>query len=599
MADFSVNATQLSAPQGAGATPLPPVQETVTRDNPLAGVSEAVTGLITSIGNSKKAEAADRKSKIMQEYGQKLETINQGVAQGKGTTWAAQQRWALTGQYVGAYGDLASEIMEVNKAFDGTALSKIDQEQKRQDAIAADRTGRAVAQGHVVYEGMSPQALEATLVASDTERRLEFMQDRDRKRKAEGRAEAAEGRAAYDHRTQQETAGMLSEIAANNFDAIQTKVADLRAKVTSGAMDPVEAQALLNKDIQRVRAGTLAVASQNPALAGPWVTLLTDMESNAIKLFDPNLKDSQEATRLENQLRIASTRTQLMAIKQDPSLLGLYSTSKLLGENVVLELARTGKATDALALLTQNAQEVTAGMPQVVGTGDDIGVYNGIKGGLQQIPKMDAADRPQAQTEAVNVVNNMLKQTADSTGAIPAKSLNKAADFYASREFYDLMKTGRIDPTTARNAQQVFQMQYVPMVQTAILERLNTEVLGVGTTGGNVGMRKLGDSVDFKFDGNAVNITFNSAVQGVAMGPAGRERQLVKEASVGLNTLVRLHANLEGTDNYQKYWEDNKHIFLPNYFPDPNKVQEGSVVNGYKYMGGNYRNRNNWQPVGK
>jgi hypothetical protein len=61
-----------------------------------------------------------------------------------------------------------------------------------------------------------------------------------------------------------------------------------------------------------------------------------------------------------------------------------------------------------------------------------------------------------------------------------------------------------------------------------------------------------------------------------------------------LNQLIRLHAHLEGTTDYAKYWEAHKHELMPSIYPDPNKLKPGTVVDGFKYVGGNYRDRSNW-----
>jgi hypothetical protein len=54
-------------------------------------------------------------------------------------------------------------------------------------------------------------------------------------------------------------------------------------------------------------------------------------------------------------------------------------------------------------------------------------------------------------------------------------------------------------------------------------------------------------------------------------------------------------AHMEGTTDYQKYWDDNKYYILPQAFP----VKPGQVVNGFKWSGtGDYRDKSTWKKVG-
>jgi len=64
----------------------------------------------------------------------------------------------------------------------------------------------------------------------------------------------------------------------------------------------------------------------------------------------------------------------------------------------------------------------------------------------------------------------------------------------------------------------------------------------------------------------------------------------------GLNTVVRIGAHMEGTSDYQKYWEDNKYVLLPQLYP----IKPGFVDKaGFKWSGdGDFRDRNTWTKVG-
>ena len=77
------------------------------------------------------------------------------------------------------------------------------------------------------------------------------------------------------------------------------------------------------------------------------------------------------------------------------------------------------------------------------------------------------------------------------------------------------------------------------------------------------------------------------------------ERTAIKEAEGALNQVIRIGAHMEGTTDYAKYWENNKHLIMPSIYPDPAKLKPGQVVDGYKYLGGPSGVQSNWQFVGK
>ena len=106
---------------------------------------------------------------------------------------------------------------------------------------------------------------------------------------------------------------------------------------------------------------------------------------------------------------------------------------------------------------------------------------------------------------------------------------------------------------------------------------------------------KVLDAVDIKFSGSGV-VFEAKASRDLSPAEAVSQRTMLeglRSAQVGLTQLIHIGAHMEGSTDYRKFWEANKHVYMPNTFPDPVKLSVGQVVkakNGksYKYLGGDF-----------
>ncbi|MNL80767.1 hypothetical protein D3C87_2076960 [compost metagenome] len=52
---------------------------------------------------------------------------------------------------------------------------------------------------------------------------------------------------------------------------------------------------------------------------------------------------------------------------------------------------------------------------------------------------------------------------------------------------------------------------------------------------------------------------------------------------------------MEGSTDYAKYWENNKHIWLPEMFSKYKGLEIGDVKNGMRYLGGDANQQSSWE----
>src|SRR5690606_9020252 len=121
------------------------------------------------------------------------------------------------------------------------------------------------------------------------------------------------------------------------------------------------------------------------------------------------------------------------------------------------------------------------------------------------------------------------------------------------------------------------------------------------------GVQNYADIVEVKFqDGRVQFIPKLGMEETTAQGNAEAINRYIRgnlrDQEKALNQNLKLAAHLEGTTDYQKFWEDNKSALMPYMFADPDAPAPRHTYNGqeWEYIGppgGNTKDRNNWRPV--
>jgi hypothetical protein len=611
MADYGVNATQLTEAQGKGTQPLAPVEERVTNTGTgaMAGV---LSGLAEEWGKSvkanAKADAEARKTAVVGEYLNNQKVFDDALISGQ---WNASQvstaSRANFSKMLTAYPQYVSELTEARRAAftgmeTGEAQRKVDAENKQFEQDVSD----ASKLGYTFYAGQSDEAKMANVNAWKEARRAEHQYTEARKKVEDGYADNAEARAAgtynrdvADYVAKEQAFDGTRTVAATNFDAVQATATDLIGQVASGKMSYDVALQQHNLGIQRVKAGVKAIAGKFPEAASMWDSLFSDMDSTVQKLLDPTKKSENETKMLRDHFEKLKLTAQIAAVERDPELLKTVAASDLFRNEPILRLVQ--EAPVKRWLMSSTGVDPALQSAPVVGTANDAKVFSTVTKVLQTVQgaNIPAESKAKTQQEALNMVNKLLQETSGLNGEIPPSTLKEASKFFASPEFGRLSLEGKLDAQTAANAQHVFQTKYEPAVRTAIISKLESAVSVSGEPLlGSVNIKVVGGKVVFE-DKTVAPMSKEGGIGGwIDSGLRGHKinagRQDVKAAEDGLNQLIRLHAHLEGTTDYANYWDKNKHQLMPSIFPDPNRLKPGQVVDGFKYTGGNYRDRNNW-----
>ena len=607
MADFSVSSTQLSAPQGAGANVIGAVQQAPPdtsgfMSSPL--VASVVDVFAKGLVQTRKEEADKFKNTIVNGYIREETTLNDAVASGQmSPAEAAARSRANFNRNAATHGQFIDEFEKAGKALrgfteKGESEKAVELEAKRREASI----NLAIQRGFVFPEGMSKESQDSQILAATTSVRAEAALSEMYKSNAEKRAQGTFDAGVAAKEEKDMGFKLVNEIAGTNLTAFQDFAKTTSDAVRAGKMAPEMAQAVLTERFTNISGALQAAARTNPELAAPYRSLFDSVYKIGQQMSDP--KSNLEA--LEAQLKEQQTKMKLVAMAK-PETAALIVANQLMPNNLALQ-TRVG-AIELLAVLSSKPVGDKSFTPQFIG---DVAVEKEtldlLKKGLNDLKSGKISNKEIATIQASNSVNQILKQTSELINrGVPPETLTGVASFFASADYAGFVAQGAIDKDAAGAAKKAFQILYEPAVVQKVQERLNKTLdrepvsrsLNRPWLGSNrseaVERIKVLDVVDIKFSGSGVIF---EAKDSKTLSPVEviSQRQILeglKSSQAGLTQLIHIGAHMEGSTDYGKFWEANKHVYMPNTFPDPVRLSVGQVVkakNGksYKYLGGDF-----------
>lgn len=587
MADFNVN---LSQPQGAGARPVAPVQP-VTDTTRNAFVDLASTALGIFVKNRQEKEKQDKenlKNAIISDFVQEQTSLANAAAQGVPTAQIAARSRASFSKYSANYPTLIEEFTKANKSlFEyselGEVKSDVQFERERDQSLKMEYQKS----GGFIPQGASPLLERSILDAYQQTVRIENEFKRSAAVAAERRAQSGEERAFINFEQKENAVKTLVALGSAQLQPAQIFVSDAIAKARGG--DISGATQDLNNYFSNLEGAISAAAAATPELAAGWKHMFNELKEAGLKGVDP--KTSTED--VENLLKMVKAKIQLTAL-QTPSVQGAYAASALFGANPAVFQETAQASRDAVMMVTQNVDPLK--VPQIVGNKENENVTYKVLDENLALLRSGKAENPTKVSEQVSIgMNNILKQVgrADSAG-LTAENLKGVAKFMESPNFAYAVSKNMINQEAAFQAGRVFEVLYERSASKALSTKLDEPFIVSGAR-----QLPIGELVNIQWNGAGVTLIPTQVDPNLdPANPTGtfyRDRLIadLKPATSTINQLIKIGAHREGSTDYSKFWEENKHRILPTYYPDPAKLQVGQIVKGkdgknYKYIGGNY-----------
>lgn len=603
MAEFGVTATQLSAPQGAGATPIAPVQEQVSNTSMIGVIASVGDTFAQGIRQGMKAYAEQTRDNILGQFNKEMYSINEAIRTGMSASEAAARSQAVYGKYASAYPQFHDEITKSAAGFKGytevgTAVRKVETEADiRKSAMLSAQND-----GYMFFPGMSTQAEDAQIQSHQLALRSAKDLDSFYKAQAEKRAQGTYDKGVAAEESKQTSLRLINDLASSNLNSSREFSVSVGQQVRNGEMSIDEARALITKRFASINLAIQSTAGINPELAAPYRSIFGEVQKLSEQLIDPKAPVEVLTAQIDSLL----SRQKIMAL-QDPAVAKAISASQLFGNNAQVLLSNNKTVATAIErMLSTPADKTDISNPVVGNKGVEEPTFDFLRRSMSDVSSNKYNDNVKAKDEVNNVIRHTLKQTADMIGrGVDAKTLEEAVSFFASPEYGQWASTNTTKPEEQRAAYYAIQVIYQPTVVQGVEKRINEAF--VTNTGLVPARAATGETITpktAKLNKDNFSVQFNGSgiVFGMKNTPtdplearfAAQTLQSLKATQQALTQLVRAGAHMEGTTNYGKVWEENKHIFLPSFFSRYEGLEIGQTVNGMKYKGGDPKNPNSW-----
>lgn len=605
MADFSVNATQLSAPQGAGATPVAPVTGTILGN----GVSDVISNTLNIFAKGMDLQAKDQKkaveNSVVNSYAQRLGSINSALESGQiSPSEASARSRSLHSQYIAGYGQYAQDFERVRSTVHGgTTLGiAVDEEKAARDAFNRQMDA-ARADGFPIDSSMNKQTQQAMVSLHQqqvrTNAELKSLYARNDEQRAQGRYD----REIIDRDTKTQELSLVTKAADTAMGTSETLLQSLTQQVKAGTKSQEMAAMEWAGWMTRVEGQIQAASGTNPQLASGYRSAFDSIRNQGSKMFE----QGADIKALENDFQRLMLTTKLQLVT-DPEFRVIVGTSQLMGPNAELALKATPGVSKNIAKFlsvdTSGRPENVIGHPEL-----EKPVMQFLKQSLDRYSSTGYQDQGKAKAELSSGIRTTLRQASEAINREGFKSsdLKAAADLVASPSYGKFISENPVDPATNALATQVFQQFYEKNVIQGVTKKLS-ETFDFQT------LRKVDPSLPrgdvttsqtraLDISNVNVNFTGTSVTFGLKQLPADpadrtfamKKMEEMRPYQEALGRMVRMGAHLEGNTNYQKYWENNKHILLPNMFSKYNGLEIGQKVDGYIYLGGDVNDERSWK----
>lgn len=600
MADFNV---ELSPAQNAGANQISPVQVQPVQSLDMNPFIEKGLSIFSSIaGNLQQKEADARKKAVVTEYltqaGQIADQRRAGIIDPSKASTLDQ---ALYYKTITANADLLPDLEKARKSlFEGTATGEtadlVKEKKDREKALDA----LAMSYGLPVSQDLTPetralywQAASVMKQSEESLKRLTASQNYVNAGKGEARAEEKH-LSEVEKRHQEATAEAgMRDMVVTNYDAFASYVKD-KLKEADTPEQMQNAKLLIGERLNDIRAAALA----QPGTAKIMENYLTPFDSLA-KFAIEQMKPGMKLETLQQQFNEKIAGAKLVFL-QDPETLAAVAGNALVS-NAPMALGR------AQVAITRGITAVTSALsstplyklPPIVGTSGQQATYDAFSEAMKKLQSGTVTgDQTKLSTELGNGLSVILRQTEamGNDKQVNPADLGKVMEFFSKDEFGAAVKAGTVPVEATAGAFKALTV-YSEAVVNRITQDLNASVTQARP-------RQTASSVadhikDIRFEGGKIVL--------VPVDGPYNERDQRKTADIfdksgaALTRLIRVGAHMEGTTDYGKWWNENRHRIMPTVYADPKEFPAGFVnpKTGWKFKGGMFYNKNNWEkPAG-
>ena len=413
------------------------------------------------------------------------------------------------------------------------------------------------------------------------------------------------------------TAQMQNEATLTLHGIVQTGTTWVNTQIEkanqllSGVQDPKARTAIIQQTKAQI-AQQLAFIGSTRSASGNAIdtSYLTAGVENIMKVWEETVNGTADLAAYETALKSAETSNLLMVYQTNPKLAMLAAMNKAspfemtdLIRKMDQEMINTytklmdGGTTNADGTVTQTNKP-----PDLVETTENIGlVTEALKGSTKALLSDKSASPEAVAAQGVKLSNAIRSVVAYGGNDTDAKNFMAVVDLFSDTAVGRFLESNpnMIDPGVATQAQQIIQQQYEGTVLPLINEEWATVTAlvyskGTGNTltpAGRVNPNPNDSQVDSQDLSNVIEPIWNGAgiefkvKDEFSSDPTlrGVAKKLNTEVAGAVNRLVRTHAHLVGTTDYEKIYNEQ---YASRLFVTPDKPTDtGTEMDAGKKTG--------------
>lgn len=602
-AQFGAEVTQLSAPQGAGATPLEGVKEPATQIDlsPVANLFEGVGRFVKGLAED---DAEKAKTKALSDFATKHAALNQSFEQHGNPIRYRAERSKLIDTTLSGNPALTEDISKMlnvyNKGMAGAAEDEEKAERDRRNGLLKDATNQGI-----LPPGSSQEVQESVITAMQEGTRLKNKQSEYRENLKWAQTQDEYTRTAMERQVKEDARKTVVTYAAKHAASFNEVMYDLVKRVSSNKLAPEDAMRMGSEVYQKIQMELSAASSIDPSLAAPFKTIF----DNVWEAAKPGFSQGADLKALQTQFEKMKVGTQITIANSDPDMLTLSTLSQMFGNQPQLYSSIHGSVGKFLIAngLKENGRsspaiDSAASTPIVGNPSMEKDAYGALKRSFEAYKNVEGKSQAVARKEVYGQMNGVISQYVDAyqLNKLTPESRKNMSDFLLDKNTAQFLKENPLPLPLARglsSAVDDYFKQYkrtvvdalgevLPGIRTAPKDTTKRATLPDGTVVSQPSMSGLGGFRDQPRSADvdpldAINITWENG--GIKFTPtqipvdrAEQNRLITKlnQLSVSLTNGVKIGAHVEGSDNYEAFFEKNKHRMFEGKFEAPAQTSQ-------------------------
>lgn len=584
-AEFGMEASQLSAPQGAGASPLEGVK-TSSYTPDLAPVARLIESGASLFKQYKNAEADKEKSNILGTMMREIDAVNQAWDQKTiSLDEADYRRRRIASKYASTYSSLREDIkgllsVEREFGFSGVSHAKLDQERKQQEQTISDMQKVGIPASF----NDSPEDFAKKKYAYFEALRL---QNKIREERDTIEFQAKEQKWSNEEKQARlKSAGerTLSELTSVHYGVFTDSILSAVGKIRAGTYSEAD-RAQINKYYLDLRGMALSNKAVAPEATEAAINLI-DTAWGGVK--DLLQSGNGDINAVKNELERLVAATKLQAFKNDPDLLNTFVASDLFKNNPYVLNAATEPVTRFLGrAIGSDPANPNSGLEQIVGNPQR---EKQTLGTIRLMAPGAMKGNDKAKSEFNNIMGNLVEQYHDKflANKLGSESRDEMFKLFSDPNVASYIRSANLPADTRYKLSDIYMKAYTSEFQNSMQKKLyefiapqdgsrvglaDTILQMRGTDPAKLGQKQIKDLVEISYGSMGLNIVPKN---GTAMAKDA-QGQLTKLQSTATN-IINIGAAITGMEP-KAFWDANRHLLLPGmgYPPPKEVVQQNSA----------------------